>query len=121
MCKVNPKKTWNRYYRLDGTKEFITELEGALGQIWPNKLIDKRQNNVGNKDRGTWVQYNMLKGTKEFIRELESALRIRRAQLIVSIEGNSKAGAGTWVHIKIAIALRGRPTSSPQVDVQGES
>jgi hypothetical protein len=46
-----------------------------------------------------------MKDTKAYIEALESALLIRRAQLIVSIEGNSKAGAGTWVHIKIAMDL----------------
>jgi hypothetical protein len=50
MSKMNPKKKWNRYFRLDGTKEFIKELE-VLGGIPPNDLIDKRQN--GNSRFGS--------------------------------------------------------------------
>jgi hypothetical protein len=52
-----------------------------------------------------WSDYIRSRSTKEYISELESALGIPRAQLIVSIEGNSKAGAGSWIHIKIAMDL----------------
>ena len=47
-----------------------------------------------------------MNSTKEYIKALESALRIRRAQLIVSIQGGDPKLQGTWVHVKIAIAPR---------------
>ena len=57
---------------------------------------------VGKK---LFADYNRLKETKKFIEALNSNMCIPISQLITSIKGNSKSGAGTWIHPRIAINL----------------
>lgn len=53
MCKVNPKKEWDKYYRLKGTKEFL-EVLSEQPQIRGSSLIIS--DNLGKmSERGTWV------------------------------------------------------------------
>jgi hypothetical protein len=58
---------------------------------------------VGGKKR--WNDYIRLTSTKEFLYELSIALETSTSLLIQSKKGNAKAGAGTWVHPRIATHL----------------
>ena len=50
MCKVNPKKKWNDYYRSKNTKDFIQELILTAG-IPANRIITGK----GGRYGGTWI------------------------------------------------------------------
>jgi hypothetical protein len=60
-----------------------------------------------------------MKDTEAFIKALSEQPQIRGSSLIISIEGNSKAGAGTYIHPHVAqwISPRGRHCSS--MDIYG--
>jgi hypothetical protein len=59
---------------------------------------------VGGKKK-PWSTYKQNKSTANFIEALGSDIGIPMSQLVQSISGNAKAGAGTWIHPHIAINL----------------
>ena len=79
MCKVNPKKSWHHYLQTKGAKEFLSELESALGFPRAQLIVSitdglKRERHLGAN-------------LKEYIEALKSVVGIPSTDLIQKVQG----------------------------------